>query len=129
MIPTHKQYSSTQVEAYFYAKLKSLIYHLASRVERINSGVSFTTRSAVREVDPDFWNTVDERCQAIEMGAAAFYAAARATEKRAASYFWVTDLPFRGKSFFAAPAPEDIRTRQDRYDRAVSLELELLTRL
>ena len=109
--------------------LRSLQHHLASRVERINSGVSFTTSSVVREADSDFWNTVDKRCQAIEMGAAAFYAAARATEKRAASYFWVTDLPFRGKSFFAPPAPEDIRTRQDRYDRAVSLELDLPTRL
>ncbi len=108
---------------------RSLKRSLASRVERLENGVSFTTSSVVREADPDFWNTVDKQCRAIEMGAAAFYAAARATDKRAAAYFWVTDLPFGGKSFFDAPTPEDIRTRQDRYDRAVSLDLELLTRL
>jgi purine-nucleoside phosphorylase len=109
--------------------LKSLRHHLASRVERIDSGVTFTTSSVVRETDPDFWNTVDKQCQAIEMGAAAFYAAARATDKRAAAYFWVTDLPFRGKSFFDPPTPEELRTKQARYNRAVSLDIELLTRL
>jgi purine-nucleoside phosphorylase len=109
--------------------LKSLKLLLASKVERLDSGVTFTTSSVVREADPDFWNTVDKQCRAIEMGAAAFYAAARATDKRAAAYFWVTDLPFRGKGFFDPPTPEDIRTRQDRYNRAVSLDIELLARL
>jgi purine-nucleoside phosphorylase len=109
--------------------LESLKLLLASKVDRLNHGVTFTTSSVVREVDPDFWNTVDRQCRAIDMGAAAFYAAARATDKRAAAYFWVTDLPFRGKSFFDPPTPEDIRTRQDRYNRAVSLDMELLARL
>jgi purine-nucleoside phosphorylase len=109
--------------------LESLKLLLASGVERLDNGVTFTTSSVVREADPDFWDIVDKRCQAIEMGAAAFYAAARATDKRAAAYFWVTDLPFRGKSFFDPPTPEDIRTRQDRYNRAVSLDIELLARL
>lgn len=109
--------------------LKSLKRSLASRVDRLDNGVSFTTSTVVREADPDFWNTVDKQCRAIEMGAAAFYAAARATGKRAAAYFWMTDLPVRGKSFFDPPTSEDIRTRQDRYNRAVSLDMELLTRL
>lgn len=109
--------------------LESLKRHLASRVERVESGLTFTTSSVVREADPDFWNSVTERCRAIEMGAAAFYAAAQATGKRAAAYFWVTDLPRKGKSFFDPPNTEDIRTRQARYDRVVSLDLELLTRL
>jgi len=85
--------------------------------------------SFYNKVHPDFWNIVDKQCRTIDMGAAAFYAAARATNKRAAAYFWVTDLPFRGKSFFDPPTPEDIQTRQDRYNRAVSLDMELLTRL
>jgi purine-nucleoside phosphorylase len=109
--------------------LKSLRHSLTSRVERSDRGVTFTTSSVVREADPDFWNTVDMQCRAIEMGAAAFYAAAQATGKKAASYFWVTDLPLRGKSFFDPPTPEDTRTRQDRYDRAASLDLELLDSL
>jgi purine-nucleoside phosphorylase len=109
--------------------LNSLTALLIPKVGRVNNGTVFTTSSVVREVDPDFWNIVDKQCQAIEMGAAALYAAAQATDKRAAAYFWVTDLPLRGKSFFEPLAPEDIRTKQDRYNRAVSLDLELLARL
>jgi purine-nucleoside phosphorylase len=63
------------------------------------------------------------------MGAAAFYAAARATGKRAAAYFWVTDLPISGKSFFDPLTRDDIRTKQDRYDRTISLDIELLAGL
>jgi purine-nucleoside phosphorylase len=109
--------------------LNSLTTLISGRIRRVKQGTAFTTSSVVREADPDFWNIVDEQCRVIEMGAAAFYAAARATDKRAAAYFWVTDLPFGGKSFFDPPTPEDIRTRQDRYDRAVSLDMELLRNL
>jgi purine-nucleoside phosphorylase len=109
--------------------LKTLKLLLASKVDRLDQGVTFTTSSVVREVEPDFWNSVDKQCRAIEMGAAAFYAAARGTDKRAAAYFWVTDLPRGGKSFFDSLSQEDIRTKQDRYDRAVSLDIELLARL
>jgi len=125
----HLGYSPLSVVSGDPESLKSLKLSLASKVERLDSGVTFTTSSVVREADPDFWNTVDKQCQAIEMGAAAFYAAARATDKRAAAYFWVTDLPFTGKGFFDPPTPEDIRTRQDRYNGAVSLDIELLARL
>jgi hypothetical protein len=38
----------------------------------------------------------------------------------------VTDLPLRGKSFFDPPTAEDARVRQERYDGAISLDLELL---
>jgi len=109
--------------------LKSLKRSLASRVDRLDSGISFTTSSVVREVDPDFWNIVDKQCRAIETGAASFYAAARATDKRAVAYFWVTDLPLGVKSFFDPATPEDIGTKRDRYNRAISLDLELLTHL
>ncbi len=49
------------------------------------------------------------------MGAAAFYAAALAGGKRAAAYFWVTDLPTRGKSFFDPLPPAEMRTKEERY--------------
>jgi uridine phosphorylase len=109
--------------------LDSVTDRLVPVVGRVCTGTSFTTSSVVREGDQDFWNVVDERCLAIEMGAAAFYAAARASDKRAAAYFWVTDLPHGGKSFFDPPTPEELRRKQDRYDRAVSLDLEILARL
>jgi purine-nucleoside phosphorylase len=106
--------------------LKSVI---ATRVKRVNRGAAFTTSSMVREADSDFWGVVNDECQIIEMAAAAFYAAASATGKKAAAYFWVTDLPIRGKGFFDALTPEEIRTKQDRYDRAATLDLELLSSL
>jgi nucleoside phosphorylase len=107
----------------------SLALALASRVERLDKGLTFTTSSVVREADRGFWDTVDRQCRAVDMGAAAFFAAARASGKRAAAYFWVTDLPLRGKSFFDPPTPEETRTRQDRFDRTVLLDLELLVHL
>jgi uridine phosphorylase len=109
--------------------LQALEDQLASRVERVDRGLTFTTSSVVREVDPEFWKGVDEQCRGIEMGAAAFYSAARATGKRATAYFWVTDLPLVGKSFFDPSVAPDIQTRQDRYERSVLLDLELLTYL
>jgi len=109
--------------------LNSLTTLLVPKVDRVHKGTVFTTSSVVREADPDFWNTVGKQCRAIDMGAAALYAAAQATDKRAAAYFWVTDLPFRGKSFFEPLAPEGIRTKQDRYNRTVALDIELLARL
>ena len=108
---------------------RSLALALVSMVERFDQGLTFTTSSVVREADPSFWNIVDKRCRAIDMGAAAFHAAARATDKRAAAYFWVTDLPLRRKSFFDPSTPEEIRIRQDRFERTVLLDLELLVHL
>jgi nucleoside phosphorylase len=58
--------------------LASLKHLLTSRVGRLDSGVTFTTSSVVREVDPDFWNSVGTQYQAIEMGAAALLPVARA---------------------------------------------------
>jgi purine-nucleoside phosphorylase len=107
--------------------LESLRTHLATRVSRVDNGTAFTTSSVVRETDADFWGVVSEKCRIIEMAAAAFYAAASATGKKAAAYFCVSDLPTRGKSFFDPLSPEDIRTKQDRYDRSVTLDLELLS--
>lgn len=119
----HTPFSTVAGDA---AAVASLRDHLAERVGRVESGLTFTTSSVVREADPDFWRRVDEDCLAIEMGAAAFYAAARATGKRAAALFWVTDLPLRGKSFFDPSSAEYDRIRQERYDRTVALDLELL---
>lgn len=104
--------------------LKSL---LTSKVKRVSNGMVFTTSSVVCEVNPAFWKTVDLQCRAIDMATAAFYAAALATDKKAAAYFWVTDLPTRGKSFFDPLAPEDVRIKLERYNRTVSLDLELLS--
>jgi len=109
--------------------LNALTTRISEKVERVNRGATFTTSSVVREADPDFWTIVDEQCQTIEMGAAALYAAAQATGKRAAAYFWVTDLPRRGKSFFEPLALEELQTKQDRYEQAVSLDIELLAGL
>jgi len=109
--------------------LKSLKALLTSKVRRVSNGTVFTTSSVVCEADPAFWKSVDNRCRAIETTAAAFYAAARVTDKRAAAYFWVSDLPTRGKSFFEPLASEDIQIKQERYDRTVSLDLEILSGL
>ena len=97
--------------------------------EQFDAGVTFTTSSVVRESDSDFWDAVAERCRIIEMGAAAFYAAAEASGKRAAACFWVTDLPVRGKSFFDQLPPVDIQVKEERYRRAVALDITLLSRL
>jgi purine-nucleoside phosphorylase len=109
--------------------LDSLTALLDSKVERMSRGTTFTTGSVVREVEPDFWSAVDEQCRAIDMGAGPFYAAAQATGKRAIAYFWVTDLPLSGKSFFEVLDAEDVHAKQARYDRAVSLDIELLAGL
>jgi uridine phosphorylase len=109
--------------------LPALKAGLAGAVGRYEGGLTFTTSSVVREVDAGFWRTVDRRCRIIEMGAAAFYAAAGAGGKRAAAYFWVTDLPTKGRSFFDALPPADLLTKADRYERAVSLDLALLAGL
>ncbi len=111
------------------ALVQSLKDLLAARADRVCGGLTFTTSSVVREVDAAFWKVVDKRCRAIEMSAAAFYAAARETGKRAAAYFWVTDLPTRGKSFFEPLEPRELQIKRDRYNRAVSLDIALLASL
>ncbi len=107
--------------------LDSLRRQLAARVGRVGHGITFTTSSVVRETDVGFWQVVSEQCAIIEMAAAAFYAAASATGKKAAAFFWVTDLPARGKSLFDSLPPEDVRIKQARYDRSVTLDLELIS--
>jgi uridine phosphorylase len=107
--------------------LRAIRAALATAVGRFDSGMTFTTSSVVREADADFWQVVDRRCRIIEMGAAAFYAAARAGGKRAAAYFWVTDLPTRNKSFFDRLSARDIQIKEERYTRAVSLDMTLLS--
>jgi uridine phosphorylase len=109
--------------------LQAIKVALAALGERFDAGVTFTTSSVVRETDADFWRTVDKRCRIIEMGAAAFYAAAQASGKRAVAYFWVTDLPTRDKSFFDQLQLTDVRTKEDRYRRAVALDMNLLLHL
>lgn len=90
-------------------------------------GLTFTTSSVVRENDLDFWEFVSPKCQAIEMGCASFYIAAIHSQKRAAAYFWVTDLPKRGKTFFDAPSAEDIEIKQKRYGQSVSIDVQILS--
>ena len=106
--------------------LQAIKAALATAIERFDSGVTFTTSSVVRETDKEFWRDVDSRCRIIEMGAAAFYAAALASGQRAAAYFWVTDLPTRGKSFFDQLLPQEVLTKEKRYRHAVALDMTLL---
>jgi hypothetical protein len=61
------------------------------------------------------------------MAAAAFYAAASATGKSKPPTS-ATDLPTR-KRLFDVLTPEEMRTKQDRYDRSATLDLELLSSL
>ncbi len=109
--------------------LGALKVALATAVARFDAGVTYTTASVVRETDPGFWHGVNPQCRAIEMGAAAFYAAALAGSQRAAAYFWVTDLPTRGKSFFDPLPPADVQIKTERYKQAVALDLALLASL
>ena len=125
----HLGYSPRSVISGSPELLKALRNLLAAKVDRVEHGASFTTSSVVREADEDFWDTIDKSSRIIEMAAAAFYAAALATGKRAAAYFWVSDLPTRGKSFFEPLDPPDVRIKQTRYDRSVSLDIELLASL
>ncbi len=121
----HFGHSSLSETSGYFRTLESLKTLITPEVKRVDHGLTFTTNSVVRETDAVFWGKVSDKCRIIEM-AAAFYAGAAATGKRAAAYFWVTDLPTRGKSLFDTLAPEDMRTKQDRYDRSVTLDLELL---
>ena len=125
----HSGYSPHPVISGSPELLEALRHLLAAKVDRVDHGASFTTSSVVREADEDFWETVDKSSRIIEMAAAAFYSAALATGKRAAAYFWVSDLPTRGKSFFEPLDPPDVRIKQTRYDRSVSLDIELLASL
>lgn len=105
--------------------VKSLI---AKRCNHVEHGTAFTTKSVVRGTDGNFWQSVPDKCQIIEM-AAAFYAAAKASSKKAAAHSWVSDLAVRGKSFFDSIGPDDVRIKQDRYDRSVLLDLYLISSL
>jgi purine-nucleoside phosphorylase len=125
----HFRHSPLSGVAGDFRALESLKSLIATRVKRVDCGTAFTTSSVVREADSDFWGVVSDDCRIIEMAAAAFYAAASATDKKAAAYFWVTDLPTRGKRFFDVLTPEEIQTKQDRHDRSVTLDLELLSSL
>jgi purine-nucleoside phosphorylase len=90
-------------------------------------GQTFTTSSVVRENDPDFWELIGSKCQAVEMGCASFYVAARRSLKRAAAYFWITDLPTRGKSFYDPASAEDLAIRQKRFEEAVLNDIQVLS--
>lgn len=102
---------------------------LSARVEHVASGLAFTTSTIVREFTLDFWMNVSIEAQAIEMAAAAFYAAAQATGKKAVAYFWVTDLPRREKSFLDTLTPQEVQIKQERYAQTVYLDIELLQHL
>ncbi len=93
------------------------------------TGPTFTTASVVREGVPGFRDLVDADCVAIEMGAAAFFAAARTTGKIAAAYFWVTDLPYHGRSFVDELTRDDKDTKQCNHDRAPELDLQILIKM
>ena len=91
--------------------LQAVKVALAASGERFDAGMTFTTSSVVRETDVDFWRTVDERCRIIEMGAAAFYAAALASGKRASRLF-LGDRPADPGQELFRPASAHRRSRQ-----------------
>jgi purine-nucleoside phosphorylase len=92
-------------------------------------GTVFSTSSVVRECEPVFWDFVNPICQAIEMECAAFYVGAYHSRKYAASFFWVTDLPKRDKSFFDLLSTEEVAVKQERYEKMVSINLSILSSL
>lgn len=111
------------------ALVTALRAQLLARSSHVHAGAAFSTSSVVREVDADFWDLVDQRCMIVEMAAAALYAAALRTRNRAVAYYWVSDAPTAGKSFFDSPEVAELRIRQARYDRSVQLDLELIAAL
>jgi len=109
--------------------LAALRSSLRACVRDPKEGKAITTGSVVRENDPDFWKWVGQSGQAIEMGCASFYAAALHSQKRPAAYFCVTDLPTRGKSFYDPFSAQDRAIKQQRYDQAVSMDMQILAGL
>jgi len=102
---------------------------LTTKTSTVKSGTAFTACSVVCEINNDFWSRINSSCSVIEMACASFYAAARSTSKKAAAYFWASDLPTRGKSFFDILTSNDIQMKQKRYDQTVAFDLELLSAL
>lgn len=90
---------------------------------------TFTTASVVAEQEPAFWAAVPAYCQSIEMSCAAFYAACLRSQKKPAAYFWVTDLPLHGKSFYDPLSPADQQNKHHAYDNAIALDIAILTAL
>ncbi|MCA9179639.1 MAG: hypothetical protein KDB14_34525 [Planctomycetales bacterium] len=93
------------------------------------AGTTFTTCTVVSEAEPNFWDHVTAQCLAIEMGAAAFFAACQTTGMRGAAMFWVTDLPLHGASFFDALTTEQTEVKENRYGIMPRLELDTLVSL
>ncbi len=93
------------------------------------SGAVFSTGSVLRETEADFWKLVHPACKAIDMECAAFYLAARHSQKLAAAYFWVTDLPNDGKSFFDTLSVEEKARKQERYDGIIETNLHILSNI
>jgi uridine phosphorylase len=106
--------------------LDALRSSLSACVRAPKEGTVITTSSVVRENDLDFWDLIGPSGQAIEMGCASFYAAALHSQKRAAAYFWVTDLPTRGKSFYDIFSARELAVKQQRCAQTVSVDMQIL---
>ena len=109
--------------------LEALHSSLSTCVHAPKEGTVITTSSVVRENDSDFWELIGPSGQAIDMGCASFYAAALHSQKRAAAYFWVTDLPTRGKSFYDSFSTPELAMKQQRYAQTVSVDMQILANL
>jgi purine-nucleoside phosphorylase len=112
---------------------KEVVLNLKAQFDNLSIktilGQVFTTSSVVKEVDEDFWQLVDENNIAIEMGAASFYSAAIASNKKAAAYFWITDLPKSNKSFWDNFTNDEICLKHKIYQSVVETDLKLLSQI
>jgi len=89
-------------------------------------GTVFSTGSVVREKDGDFWLHVPRGSQIIEMECAAFLISAVRSNKKAGAFFWITDLPRHGKSFFDVLSERDLALKQSCYDDMIEINLNVL---
>ncbi len=96
--------------------------HLSCRICK-----TFTTATVVKEAERSFWKWVDPSCEAIEMGAASFYAAALAGNKKPIAYFWITDFPLAENSFFKELPENEIKIKNIRYHQSVEIDLDLIS--
>ncbi|MCB9105588.1 MAG: hypothetical protein H6633_15315 [Anaerolineales bacterium] len=120
----HENLSSVHSDKRAFSSVKATLNQLKVP---FSEGLSFTTSSVVRENDANFWEFVSPQCLVIEMGCAAFYTAALHSHKRAVAYFWVSDLPTLGKSFFDPLSADEIAIKQARYEVAVKMDLSILS--
>jgi uridine phosphorylase len=93
----------------------------------VSLGKTYTTASFIAENDFLFQKkSALKNCIGIEMGAAAFYAACQRNGIAGGAYFWVTDLPFEGKSFYQELSANEMERKRKIYDKIPAIDLKVL---